>query len=191
MESNFIKERVVVREQIIKKNLAKEKEDRKKANTEQRPSTSASYSTENPPERVVVLEELVNENLKQDLVNVSKQVDAICQTIADYLKVKATLKIFKTNPRDVRVKTNIGCNFYAQCQIEDASKVYVCLGSDYYLLMDLDEAIKMVEFKEKQWTQQLDLLQEKASKIKAHIKIALEALGRVYEIDREKLTSSE
>lgn len=192
MESNFIKERVIVREEIIKKNLDKEKVDKKKAGADQQSTASTSrYSTETPSDKVVVFEELVNENLRQDLIDVSRQVDIICQTIADYLKVKSALKIFKTNSRDVRVQTNIGCNFYAECQVEDASKVYICVGSDYYLLMDLDEALKMIEFKEKQWTQQLDLLQEKASKIKAHIKIALEALGRLYEMDRDKLTSAD
>lgn len=189
MESNFIKERVVVREQIIKKNLEKEKEDKRKAGTDQSASTS-SYSTETPSDRVVVFEELVNENLRQDLVNVSQQVDTVCQTIADYLKVKSALKIFKSNSKDVRVQTNIGCNFYAQCQIDDASKIYICIGSDYYLLMELDEALKMIEFKEQQWTKQLNILQEKASKIKAHIKIALEALGRLYEVDRDKIINS-
>lgn len=180
MESNFIKERVVVREKLIKQNQALDKHSSKASTSKNVPDT--------PNESVLVLEEVVNERLKQDLSDVSQQVDRICQTIADYLKVKSALKILRTNTRDVRVQTNLGCNFYAQCNIEDASKVYICVGQDYYLHMGIDEAIKMIDFKENQWSKQLDILQEKASKIKAYIKIALEAMGRLYEVDREKLT---
>lgn len=182
MESNFIKERVVVREDLIKKNLGSQKDKNKSP-----PSTSYV----NPSERVVILEELVNDGLKQDLVDVSKQVDVVCQTLADYIKIRSALKVFKTNPRDVRMLTNIGCNFYAQCHVNDASRVYICVGKDYFIHMELDEAIKMIDFKEKQWLKQLDKLQEKACSIKAYIKIALEAMGKIYEVDRHKLTSAD
>lgn len=180
MESNFIRERTVVRQQIIKKNL--------KSNPNLKTATNET-SHENPPDKVVALEELINEGLKQDLVEVSKQVDRVCETIADYHKVKSALQVFKINPYDVRLLTNIGCNFYAQCDVKDATKIYLCVGKDYFLLMELDEALKMIEFKEKQWMKKLDQLQEKASSIKAYIKIALEAMCKVYEVDRDKLTS--
>lgn len=185
MESNFIKERVVIREELIKKNLNSDK--KKSPIFKPLPSKSA---LEKPPERVVVFEELVNEGLKQELVVVSQKVDTICQTIADYLKIRSALKIFKVNSHDVRVQTNIGCNFYAQCHIDDASKIYLCVGQDYYLYLDLDEALKMIDFKEKQLMKLLDDLQQKASRIKAYIKIALETMGRLYELDRDKLSDS-
>jgi len=176
MESNFIKERVVVKEQLIKKNLNSNQR------TLETPGQSTSCSTiENPQKTILVFEELVNEKLKQDLADISKRVDTICQTIADYLKVKSSINIIKNNPRDVRVQTNLGCNFYAQCHIADASRIYICVGQDYFLHMDLKEALNMIQFKEKQWTEQLDILQEKASNIKAYIKIALEVMGRLYE----------
>jgi len=182
MESNFIKERVNVRHDLIKKNLKSEKKSDKKNS-----SPNASYV--DPPKRVTLLEELINEGLKQDLVEISKRVDTICQTVADYVKVRSALKVYKTNSHDVRVLTNIGCNFYAQCHIADASKVYLRVGKDYFLHMELDEAINMIDFLEKEWLKQLDVLQEKASSIKAYIKIALEAMGKVYEMDRDKLTA--
>ena len=181
MESNFIKERVVIREELIKKNL-------KEAGKNQKQNASTSY--ENPPERVVVLEELINEDLKQDLVKVSTRVDSICETIADYLKIKSSLKVFKSNPNNVRLLTNIGCNFYAQCHVEDASRIFLCVGRDYFLQMDLGDALKMIDFKEKQLMKELDKLQEKASSIKAYIKIALEAVGNVYELDRNKFAET-
>lgn len=186
MESNFIKERVVVREKIIKKNLESDKRNQ----TSKDPSPSTSGSAENPSARVIVFEELVNEGLKQDLVELSRQVDSRCQTIADYLKIKSTIKVLKKKSKNVRLQTNIGCNFYAQCHVDDASKIYLCIGQDYFLHMDLDEALKMIDLKEKQLMRELDDLQEKASKIKAYIKIALEAMGRLYDMDREKLTES-
>lgn len=184
MESNFIKERVVVREQLIKKNL----ESTKNKKSQKDPAPSTSSSLENPPDRVVVFEELVNEKLKDDLVVLSKQVDSRCQTIADYLKIKSTVKILKKNPRNLRLQTNLGCNFYAQCHVDDASKIYLCVGQEYFLHLELDEALKMIDFKEKQLMKELDYLQEKSSKIKAYIKIALEAMGRLYELDRDSLT---
>lgn len=172
MESNFIKERVVVREKIIKENIT----DKKTGRLKQIPDV------QQPPKSINLLEELVNDKLKQDLIDISQQVDSICETIADYLKIKSTLKIFKINSKDVRLQTNIGCNFYAQCHVDDASMVYLCVGKDYFLHMKLDEAIEMIELKEKQWTKRLDELQAKSAKIKAYIKIALEAMGRIYDL---------
>lgn len=182
MESNFIKERVVIKEQIIKKNLEATKKTKDDTKTKPVPKLSQ--------DKIVTVEELVNEQLKQDLVDLSKQVDTVCETIADYVKVKSALKIFKKNPKDVRLMTNVGCNFYAQCHVDDVSKIYLCVGKDYYLHMELDEALKMIETLEKQWMKRLDELQEKASQIKAYIKIALEALGRIYDADKEKLIDS-
>lgn len=186
MESNFIKERIVVREEIIKKNLEAERKSSGKSK-----ASSSHDILATPPARVVAFEELVNERLRQDLVDLSKQVDRTCETIANYLKVKAAVKVLKGNTRDVRVQTNLGCNFYAQCHVDDASKIFLCVGKDYFLHVELDEALKMIDFKEKQWTKELDVLQEKASKIKAYIKIALEATGRLYDVDREELTRAD
>lgn len=177
MESNFIKERTVVRGKIIKENLSRDES-----------KGVSKVPIENPSDKVIAFEEVVNDRLKQDLADVSKRVSDVCEIIADYLKIKSALKVFKSNPHDVRIQTNLGCNFYTQCSIEDATKVYLCIGKDYYLHMELDEALKMIVFLEKSWTQQLDQLQQKASKIKAYIKVALEALGHLYEIDRDKLT---
>lgn len=173
MESNFIKERVVVREQLIKKNLQNEK---KASTSKQKPTKNIPKA---PSSCLLAIEEVVNEKLRQDLVAISQQVDKTCSIIADYIKVKAALKLFKTNSRNVKVQTNLGCNFYAQCHIDDASKVYLCVGQDYFLEMELDEALKMIDFKEKQYIEELDILQLKASKIKAYIKVALELLDRV------------
>lgn len=183
MESNFIKERVTIKEELIKKNL------KSSDNAKKQPSAGTSY--DNPPQRVVVLEELINEGLRQDLVDLSKQVDQTCEIIADYIKVRSALKVFKQDPYDISILTNIGCNFYAHCKVDDATRIYLCIGQDYFLHMELDEALKMIDFKEKQLMERLDRLQEKASAIKAYIRIALEAMGRVYEVDRDKLTSEE
>lgn len=177
MESNFIKERHVIRREIINKNLSG-----------QGGSKLGQVPLENPSQQVLAFEEVVNEGLKQDLAVVSKQASDVCQTIAEYLKIKSALKIFKNNPHDVRVQTNLGCNFYAQCDIEDGSEIYLSLGKDYFLRLKLNEALQMIDFLESKWTQHLDQLQEKASRIKSYIKVSLEALGIMYEIDRDKLT---
>lgn len=175
MESNFIRERVVVREQLIKKNLHNEK----KASSSKQHQYNTKDILKAPASCVQAVEEVINDKLRQDLVAISEQVDRTCTTIADYIKVKAALKLFKTNSKNVRVQSNLGCNFYAQCHIDDASKVYLCVGQNYFLHMDLDEALKMIDFKEKQLMKELDNLQLKASKIKAYIKVALEVLDRV------------
>lgn len=181
MESNFIKERTVIRKEIIKKNFG----DKKGA------STSKNISLDNPPDQVVAFEEVINERLKHDLFALSKEASSICQTIADYLKVKSSIGILKQNPRNLRLQTNIGCNFYAQCHVDDASKIYISVGKDYFLLMELDEALEMINFLESRWSKRLEEIQEKASKIKAYIKIALEAMGKLYEVDRHKLLQDE
>lgn len=174
MESNFIKERVVIREEIIRKNIqAAKKESTSK-------DLTLDYSLHD--DKVLVLEELVNEKLKRSLFDITQQEDRISSVVADYLKIRSALKIFKSKPKRLKVQTNIGCDFYAQCIIEDASKVYICLGKDYYLHMGLDEAIKMIDFKEQQLKKQLDLLQEKASRIKAYIKLSLECIGRFQDL---------
>lgn len=176
MESNFIKERIVIREKIIKKNLADSK----------RVSSFDAVNTATPGKAVVALEEFINDKLKKDLADVVAKEEKLSEVISDYLKIKSALKVFKLSAkRGVKIQTNLGCEFYAQCQIEDASKVYICVGKDIYLHMELDEAIKMIDFKENQLRKQMDELQLSASKIKAYIKLVLESLGRLYELDNQ------
>lgn len=171
MESNFVRERVNVKQNIIKKNVASSSKADKLG--------EPGISTRQIDEKILKYEEFINDKLKGELVEVNKKMDKICTVIAEYLQIRATIRAIKSRPRNLRFQTDLGCNFYAQCNVPDASKIYLDVGQGHFLHMDLAEAETMIDFKEKQLHKKLTEYQEKAANIKAYIKLVLEALGEI------------
>ena len=56
----------------------------------------------------------------------------------------------------------------------DASYIYVCVGYGFYVQFTLPEALKFIEKKSRQLTEQSDQLTRDAAKVKAHIKLVLQ-----------------
>ena len=56
----------------------------------------------------------------------------------------------------------------------DVSYIYVCVGYGFYVQFTLPEALRFIEKKSRQLTEQSDQLTRDAAKVKAHIKLVLQ-----------------
>ncbi|KAL8617433.1 hypothetical protein ACOMHN_064036 [Nucella lapillus] len=128
-------------------------------------------------EKVQAYETFLNEKLRQDLKIVLDKRDKIYSKLNDYLQLKTVvekLKVDGAEKRELKTKVDLGCNFYVQANIPDASKIFVCVGFGFFLEMTYDEAIQFIDKKAAFLTEQSESLTTSASEIKAQVKLVLE-----------------
>lgn len=144
--------------------------------------------------KVEKYEQFVNDKLKTDLKRVLDEQDVIYSEIAEYLKIKETLEKLsltqktdeqnkKIKLRPITTKVDLGCNFYANAQITDPSKIFIAIGYGFFLEMTHPEALKFIEKKTKVLNNSADELRVKACEIKANIKFVLEGLKEIQSLN--------
>ncbi|KAJ8301198.1 hypothetical protein KUTeg_020185 [Tegillarca granosa] len=134
------------------------------------------------PSKVVAYEAFLNQTLKEDLKKVLDNRDKIYDQIAEYLQLKNVIQRIQESDlgkEELKTKVDLGCNFYVQARVPDASRIYVCVGYGFFVEFKLPEALKFIEKKTKHLQQEADQLTKDAVKIKAHIKLVLEGLKEI------------
>lgn len=131
-------------------------------------------------EKVKQYEAFVNDRLKADLKTVLDCRDKLISQIASYHNLKTCIeKIRQGGDEEIKVLTDLGCNFYCKAKVPDASKVFVEVGLGFFVEFTLNEAHRVIETKLKLLNQDCEKLTEEATQINAKIKIALEALNEI------------
>ncbi|ELU18251.1 hypothetical protein CAPTEDRAFT_1365 [Capitella teleta] len=139
-------------------------------------------------EKVLQYEKFLNEILRRDLQKVLEERDKIYSEIAEYLQLKNVIqKLKEEDPgrKGLKSQVDLGCNFYVQAKVPDASKIFVAIGFGFFLEMNFDEALKFIEKKELHLNGISDKLSADALKVKMHIKVVLEGLRELQRIDAE------
>lgn len=72
---------------------------------------------------------------------------------------------------------NIGANIYMQAKVPDPRKIFIHLGKNVYVELELDEAIKYIDTKTRVLTKEADVIREESIKTRAKIKLALICLS--------------
>ncbi|XP_030829263.1 protein UXT homolog [Strongylocentrotus purpuratus] len=147
-----------------------------------------SEDNQDIPEKVIEYERFVNEVLRKDLEKVLSSRDEIFAQIAEYLQLRTTIeKIQETGCENEELKTQIdlGCNFYAQAKVQDASMIFVQIGFGFFVEFTLKEALKFIDKKTKLLTQQSEKLTQDSAKIKAHIKLVYEGLREIQHLNKD------
>jgi len=154
-------------------------------------------------EKVLKYEEFLNEKLRTDLREVHTQRDQIYKQISEYMQLKRLIETIKgqqaeqnggtdtkkknTNPTSppchVKMKMDLGCNFYVQAVVPDCSRLYVLVGYGYYLEMTLDEVLTFVDKKMNILKMKSQMFSKDSAKIKAHIKLVMEGLKELQSLD--------
>lgn len=143
-------------------------------------------------EKVLTYEHFLNEKLREDLRKLLEQRDVIYGQISEYLQLKTTVEQIKAAgiQEDLKTKVDLGCNFYVQAKVPDATKIFVFVGFGFFLEMTLDEAVKFIDKRVKFLTENTDKLTENIVKVKANIRLVLEGLREIqslgYVPDEEK-----
>ncbi|XP_076437279.1 protein UXT-like [Babylonia areolata] len=140
-------------------------------------------------EKVQAYETFLNEKLREDLKNILEQRDGIYGKINEYLQLKTVIEKLKedgADKRELKTKVDLGCNFYVQANVPDASKIFVSVGFGFFVELTYDEAIRFIDKKTALLTEQTEGLTKSASEVKAHIKLVLEGLRELQRISSEK-----
>lgn len=146
-------------------------------------------STATKSDQVNKYETFINNVLRRDLAKVHKQYEELCKELSEYLQVRAVVKHIQQNcVKDnetvpLKSQTDIGCNFYVQCVAPDPRKIILHVGMGFYVEVTLEEALSFIEKKEAAINQQLKQLTSQACKIKAHIKLVLDTLAELQNLN--------
>ncbi|XP_045912316.1 protein UXT-like isoform X1 [Micropterus dolomieu] len=131
----------------------------------------------NVDQKVLQYENFINEVLKTDLQKVLDQRDSVYEKISQYLQLKNTIQsLQESGSQRLKTDVDLGCNFYVQAEVEDASRIFVAVGYGFFVEMTHDEALRFIEKKTSQLTAFTEQLTKDASKIKANIRMVLEGL---------------
>lgn len=72
------------------------------------------------PQKVLEYEKFLNETLRDDLRKVEQQAENVCDELASYLQIAAFVKQVQAKrfgDGQLKLQTDIGCNFYVQCTV--------------------------------------------------------------------------
>ncbi|KAI9199702.1 UXT-like protein [Polychytrium aggregatum] len=131
-------------------------------------------------EQIKKYDGFINDRLRVDLQDTLDQRDALYDKISEYLKLKVQIETIKAQgAQQLKTQVDIGCDFYVQAKVPDASRIFVDIGYGFYPELTLDEAIAFIDRYEKFMLRRADKLTEQAAQIKAHIKLVLEAIQEV------------
>ncbi|ORX91811.1 Prefoldin alpha-like protein [Basidiobolus meristosporus CBS 931.73] len=132
-------------------------------------------------------EKFVNERLKVDLKDTLDLRDQVYDKMSDYLKLRSQVETLKdNNVKEMKTMVDLGSNFYAQAKIPDTTYIYVNVGYGFHVQLTLSEALDFIEKKERNLQKVADQYTTEASKIKAHIKMVLEAIAEVLQIEQQE-----
>ncbi|KAI8333616.1 Prefoldin subunit-domain-containing protein, partial [Chlamydoabsidia padenii] len=127
----------------------------------------------------------INLKLKPNLKSVLDSRDELYNTISEYQKLKSQIEMIQQGGhKELKTMVDLGSQFYAQAHIPDTSYIYVNVGFGFHVQFTLDEATSFIDKKEKRLQCSVDKYTEEADKIRAHIKMVLEAMAEALDTSR-------
>jgi len=134
----------------------------------------------NIPEKIEQYEAFINDRLKADLKTVLGCRDKLVTQVASYHNLKTCIEKMKQGgDGEMKMLSDLGCNFYCKAKVPNTSKVYVEVGLGFFVEFTLNEAHRFIEKKITLMNRDCDALTEEATQINAKIKLALEALNEI------------
>ncbi|KAI8051088.1 Prefoldin subunit-domain-containing protein [Gilbertella persicaria] len=125
-------------------------------------------------------DEFITLKLKPSLKKELDERDAIFNSISEYQKLKTQIQTIQENDlKELKTMVDLGSQFYAQAHIPDTQYIYVHVGFGFHVQFTLDEANAFITKKQDQLQNLADKHTKEADKIRAHIKMALEAISEI------------
>ncbi|KAG0165964.1 hypothetical protein DFQ28_001619 [Apophysomyces sp. BC1034] len=130
-------------------------------------------------------DEFVNLKLKPDLKDTLESRNEIFDTLSEYQKLKSQIELIQTHDlKELKTMVDLGSQFYAQAVVPDTQYIYLNVGFGFHVQFTLDEAKDFIEKKEKRLQSTVDKYSADADKIRAHIKMVLEAMAEILEAQK-------
>ncbi|KAI8967744.1 Prefoldin subunit-domain-containing protein [Mycotypha africana] len=125
-------------------------------------------------------DDFIASKLKPSLKKELDERDAIFHSISEYQKLNAQIEtIQENNLKELKTMVDLGSQFYAQAHVPDTSYIYVNVGFGFHVQFTLEEAKQFIIKKEAHLQSLADKHTAEADKIRAHIKMALEAMSEI------------
>ena len=128
--------------------------------------------------KILKYESYVNDVLKRDLKQALERLDEINLECVEYLNTKAIIETIIGNQISSNLKTkyDLGCNFYVTAKIADTSMIIVKVGLAIFVELTLPEALDFIDARVKKLEEMADSVDKRIIKIRAYIKVTLQAL---------------
>ncbi|XP_015249441.1 PREDICTED: protein UXT [Cyprinodon variegatus] len=128
-------------------------------------------------EKVLQYEGFISDVLRRDLQKVMEQRDQVYEKMSQYLQLKNTIQsLQEASSEQLKADVDLGCNFFVQAHVADASRIFVAVGFGFFVEMTHDEALRFIDKKTTQLSAFTEQLTKDSAKIKAHIRMVLEGL---------------
>ncbi|KAI7885341.1 Prefoldin alpha-like protein [Lichtheimia hyalospora FSU 10163] len=125
-------------------------------------------------------DEFINLKLKPNLKTVLDSRDMIYSTISEYQKLKTQIQTIQDcELKEMKTMTDIGNQFYVQAHIPDTQYIFVNVGFGLHVQFTLEEAMVFIDKNVQRLDKIADKRSAEADKIRAHIKLTLEAMNEV------------
>lgn len=137
------------------------------------------------PQKVFEYEKFLNEKLKEDLRVLLEQRDKVYGQLAEYYQLKTTIEQIKSNEvtTNLKTKVDLGCNFYVQANVPNGTRIFVFIGFGFFLEMTLDEALKFIDKRTHFLNEHSNRLTSDAVKVKANIRLVIEGLRELQNLE--------
>mmetsp|Transcript_11978 Transcript_11978/g.35448 ORF Transcript_11978/g.35448 Transcript_11978/m.35448 type:complete len:171 (-) Transcript_11978:67-579(-) len=143
-------------------------------------SATASLSPAEVAKTVADYERFISERLQPDL---AAAVGALEKTTADateYRILREQLEQMDTLGLDrLKLRVNLGGDFFAQARVDDASTVFVNVGLGFHAELSRAEARAFCARKEAQLEERAAGLREQAGRIRAHVQVLLDTIHQL------------
>ncbi|KAM7540406.1 hypothetical protein Aperf_G00000038646 [Anoplocephala perfoliata] len=145
-------------------------------------------------EKISKIEAFVNEKLRTDLKSVLEAGDAVYGEISNYQELQNLLEKFSdmdinsegnSNSKSMETMVDMGCNFYMKAEIPSIERLYVDVGLGFHVELTRAEALKFVHQRVEFLTEKAEFYRKKSFEIRAHIRICLESLRVLQNLDVE------
>jgi len=132
-------------------------------------------------------ETFINEVLRTKLKNCLESREKYAAEIQEYLELQKTLEnIGELDCDPLKTKVDLGCGFFVQAEVPDVSKISIAVGFGFFLELTLLEALDFVPKKILLMSERLSLLEQESSNLNADIKLMLQTLGELQQIQSNK-----
>ncbi|KAL7749963.1 hypothetical protein RI367_004478 [Sorochytrium milnesiophthora] len=148
------------------------------------PSASSSTLLQ---QKLAKYERFINDKLRPDLTATLSLRDTVYDQLADYLKLRRQLEVITDNQLDeLKTMVDLGSNFYVQAKVPDTRFVYVNVGFGFHVQFTLSEATAFIDRKSAHLEKLAQTYTDQANKVKAHIKLVLETVRELLQLDAEQ-----
>ncbi|KAI7864582.1 Prefoldin subunit-domain-containing protein [Spinellus fusiger] len=133
----------------------------------------------------------INEKLKPNLKIVLDKRDKVFTTLSEYQKLQTNIESIQQNSlTELKTMVDLGSQFYAQAHISDTTYIYVNVGFEFHVQFTLEEALVFISKKESHLQGTVDQLSKEADSIRAHMKMAYEAIAEIMQTQKESSKSN-